>query len=136
MTRALLQDKVNGETALPTSARPGFRSTEAKGVKTINVSTAEAAVLRAVRSGVHDRAEVLKSARVSLGKARLGAQIRLSLEAAMVSLQTKGLLNELLNAEDSEIFATDEGRTATLSTYSPRISSGRKRRSYRYQRRS
>jgi very-short-patch-repair endonuclease len=105
--------------------------------KAVTVSSYEAAILRALRSGACDRREVLNGARVHLGKARMGAQIRRSLEAAVGSLERR----RLLVIEESELFATDESRTAALSTYTPRVSSGRKRgyygqaRAYRYGRR-
>jgi hypothetical protein len=107
-------------------------STATSATKTLAVNTNEAAILRALRSGVHEREEVLNSARVNLNRSRMGQQIRRSLEAAILSLGAKGLVV----IEGSEVFANDDGRTAVLSTYQPSVSSGRKRRSYGYRRRS
>jgi very-short-patch-repair endonuclease len=100
-------------------------------VKLISMDVNEAAILYAVRSDEHEREAVLNAARVHLGHSRMGPQIRRSLEAAIVSLSRK----RLVVVEESELFASEEGRTATLSTYTPRVSSGRKRRSYGYRRR-
>jgi very-short-patch-repair endonuclease/phosphate starvation-inducible protein PhoH len=124
-----LAEPLDGEEAAavpPMTAPPGMATHEA-----ISVDTNEAAVLRALRSGMHDREEVINAARVNLGKSRMGAQIRRALETAILALGAKGLLV----SEESELFATDDGRTAILSTYTPRVSSGRKRRPYGYRRR-
>jgi len=106
------------------AAAPSFSSTAP--TKAISVSNHEAAVLRAIRGGARDRANVLNGARVHLGKARLGNQIRRSLEAAITSLEQR----KLVVSEESELFATDDGRNATLSEYVPRVSSGRNRNYY------
>jgi hypothetical protein len=101
------------------------------GTKAISVDANEAAILYAVRSGEHAQEAVLKAARVHLGKSRMTSQLRVSLEAAIASLRRKGLLID----EEAEFFASEEGRTAALSTYTPRVSSGRKRRPRTYRRR-
>jgi len=94
--------------------------------KPISVTVDEAAVLRALRGGARDRIDVLNAARVHLGRSRLGSQIRGSLEGAIRSLEQR----RLVISEDSELFATNEGRDAVLSAYTPRVSSGRKRGNY------
>lgn len=127
VTRALSEPLDDEEPAVPPMTTPPTPTNN----KTISVNTNEAAILRALRSGVHDRDEVLSAARVHIGKSRMGAQIRRSLETAILSLGAKGLLV----TEESELFASDDGRMAVLSTYTPRVSSGRKRRAYGYRRR-
>jgi len=126
VTRALLELSDEETPNLP-SAQP----TSTSAAKTLVVNTNEAAILRALRSGAHEREEVLNSARVHLNRSRMGPQIRRSLEAAILSLGAKGLLV----IEGMELFASDVGRTALLSTYQASVSSGRKRRSYGYRRR-
>ena len=115
----------------PTAAPTIEGSATTAATKAVSVDTNEAAILRAVRSGVHDHEAVLNLARVNLGRSRMSAQIRRSLEAAIVSLNRKGLVT----TQESELLASDTGRTALLSTFTPRVSSGRKRRSYGYGRR-
>lgn len=127
VTRALLERPSEEEPNLWTKTA----STATSATKTLAVNTNEAAILRALRSGVHEREDVLNSARVNLNRSRMGHQIRRSLEAAILSLGAKGLLV----IEGAELFASDDGRTALLSTYQPSVSSGRKRRSYGYRRR-
>jgi very-short-patch-repair endonuclease len=95
-------------------------------VQTINVNTYESAILHALRSGARNPDEVLNAARINLGKARLGSRIRQSLETAIGSLESK----KLIIHEDSELFVSDEARTAILSTYAAHVSSGRKRSYY------
>jgi very-short-patch-repair endonuclease len=128
VTRALLERR---DEEAPDPLRTKTTSTAPGATKTLAVDTNEAAILRALRSGVHEREEVLNSARVNLNRSRMGQQIRRSLEAAILSLGAKGLLV----IEGSELFASDHGRTAFLSPYQPRVSSGRKRRSYGSRRR-
>jgi very-short-patch-repair endonuclease len=94
--------------------------------KAISVGPYEAAVLRTIRGGACDRTDVLNGARVHLGRSRLGSQIKRSIEAAISLLEQR----KLIVSEDSELFATDEGRNASLSEYTPRVSSGRKRSYY------
>src|SRR5260370_496411 len=127
VTRALLERPSEEAPNLWTKTT----STATSATKTLAVNTNEAAILRALRSGVHEREDVLNSARVNLNRSRMGQQIRRSLEAAILSLGAKGLLV----IEGAELFASDDGRTALLSTYQPSVSSGRKRRSYGYRRR-
>lgn len=109
------------------------RAVESRSVTTssIAVNAHEAAVLQSVRADLHERSAVLQGARERLGKARMGSQIRRSLEAAVSSLVAK----KLLSVEDSELFATAAGRTVELTVYAPSSASGRRRRSYRYRRR-
>lgn len=126
VARALSEPPDDEELAVP----PTTTSTTVAN-KVISVSTNEAAILRALRSGARDREEVFNAARVNLGKSRMGPHIRRALEAAVLSLGAKGLLV----TEESELFATDDGKVATLSTYTLRASTGRKRRSYGYRRR-
>lgn len=128
--RALADVASDDESPPAVVAASGASSIPAQ-VKAIAVDVHEAAILRAVRADVHDRFAVLDAARANLGKARMGSQIRRALEAAVGSLVGKGLLV----VEDLEVFATETGRTAALTTYAPRVSSGRKRRSYSYRRR-
>lgn len=122
VTRVLLEMPEEDE---PSAAGKAMESAaESKGAS-FSVDTNEAAILRAVRSGEHEREAVLSSAaRVRLGKFRLGSQIRRSLEAAIVSLAQRGLVV----VEEAEVFATEEGRMAILSVHIPPASSARKRR--------
>jgi very-short-patch-repair endonuclease/KaiC/GvpD/RAD55 family RecA-like ATPase len=123
VTQALTENGENdGATGQKMTGLPASSTT----VQTIDVSTYEAAILHALRSGVRNRTEVLNAARINLGKARLGRQIKESLETAIGSLERR----KLVIHEDAELFATDEGRTATLSTYAAHVSSGRKRGYY------
>lgn len=126
VTRALLEMQ---EEDAPAVIGAINNTSGATGTTSISVDTNEAAILRAVRSGEHEREAVLNTARVHLGKSRMGAQIRRSLEAAVVSLAHRGLIV----MEEAEVFASEEGRTAALSTYAPRVSMARKRpfRAYR-----
>jgi very-short-patch-repair endonuclease len=101
-----LSDDANDSSPAPAEAK-------ASKVPTLRVSSYEAAILHALRSGAKDRGEVLVSARIHLGKARLGSQIRGSLEAAISSLENR----KLVVGEDGELFSTEDGRTADLSTY-------------------
>jgi very-short-patch-repair endonuclease len=130
VTRALLESKDDDE-ATSMSVPGAVASPNSPKTKAIAVDRFEAAILLALRAGVHDHDAVLNAARANLGKSRMGSQIRLSLETAITSLSGKGLLV----VEDSELFASDLGRSAALATYTPRVSSGRKRRSYSYRRR-
>jgi very-short-patch-repair endonuclease len=128
VTRALLE--MQDEGTPPPAGRAINQAEGATATSSISVDTNEAAILRAVRSGQHEREAVLNTARVHLGKSRMGAQIRRSLEAAIISLASRGLIV----MEEAEVFASEEGRTATLSTYAPRVSTGRKRRFRTYRR--
>jgi len=114
--------------------------TEAAGaaqVKSFDVDTFQSAVIRAMKEGARDRDDVLRRAREFLGKSRLGPQIRVSLEEAISSLQTR----KLLVCEDGEIFfANDELRNAAyLPSLLPPASRSsrqryRRRRTYYYRR--
>lgn len=98
--------------------------------KSFDVDTFQSAVIRAMKEGAKDRDDVLKRAREFLGRSRLGPQIRLSLEEAISSLQTR----KLLVSEDGEIFfANDDLRNAVYlpSLLPPSMRSNR----YRYRRR-
>jgi len=96
--------------------------------KSLRLTIYEAAVLRALREGARDKEEVLKAARVHLGKARLGPQIKRALEYAITTLEPR----KLIFTEDSELFPSDEARTADIFTYMPSISRTRKLSSRRY----
>jgi very-short-patch-repair endonuclease/DNA polymerase III delta prime subunit len=113
-----MEEEGNPAAASPIDAANGATATS------ISVDTNEAAILHAVRSGEHQRDAVLSAARVHLGKSRMGRLILQSLEAAIASLARRNLLF----VEEGEIFASEEGRTATLSAYAPRVSSRRKTR--------
>jgi very-short-patch-repair endonuclease len=111
----------------PSSASPPARAaTDGIATRSLSVNSYEAAVLHALRGGAHERNEVLQAARVHLGRTRLGSQIKRSLETAIRSLQQR----KLVSSDDSELFASEEGRTASLSSYKPGVSSGRKRDYY------
>jgi very-short-patch-repair endonuclease len=97
---------------------------------TLRVTLYEEAVIRVVLNGARDKETVLKAARAHLGRARLGAQIRSSLEYAIGTLESK----KLLVVEDGELFPSEETRTARIfasgmpgSRSYPR---GRRRNSY------
>ena len=82
-----------------------------------------------------EKETILKVAREHLGRSRLGPQIRRSLEDAIEKLASR----KLIVAEDSELFATEESRTANFSTYTSYRSrtryTGRYRRRYSAHRR-
>jgi len=101
-------------------------------VPILKVSKYEGAVLEALRAGARERTEVLTSARVQLGKVRLGPAIRRSLEDSVGSLQ----MRRLVTIEDSELFLTQESRTASLAVSAPARAGGRRYwRNGRYHRR-
>jgi len=114
----------------PFAARAAIDSPTPSSARAIPVNVHEAAILQALRADVHDRLAVFTAARTNLGKARMGSQIRRALEAAVASLTSQGLVI----VEDSEVFATELGRTASLSIHTP-STSRKSRRSYSYRRR-
>jgi very-short-patch-repair endonuclease len=112
--------------AAETLTGSGERNPAVGNARSIRVDSYETAILRAVRSGLSGRAEVLRAARTGLGKARLGSHLKRSLEAAIESLEKR----KLVVIEELELFVTDEGRTPDLSTYSPGVSSSPKRHTF------
>jgi len=91
----------------------------------LNLSRYEAAIFRAVQNGEPGLEEVLKSARIQLGLARLGPRVRTDLEAAVQFMQAKGILSN----EDHEIFLTEKYKNAAITTYRAGRATGRRRRS-------
>ena len=118
-------------------ADDGSNSTPA----TLRLSTYEAAVINALRSGETQRDAVLRAARSHLGLARLGSLTRRALEDAIKVLTAR----KLLIIEDGELFASEHARTGSITTYrqepiSPSFRSTpvryrRRRRYSRYRRR-
>lgn len=122
VSRALAEeaavDATDGSLAQPVSA-PGAVIPSGQ---TIVVSTYEAAVLKALRGGVADREQVLRIARDHLGHKALGSRIRASIESAISSLQAR----KLVAVEESELFATGDGKDAALSVSASRPSRRRR----------
>jgi len=92
---------------------PVETSGEGKATPALRLSRQEAAIFRAIASGEKDYEEVLRSARVQLGLARLGPRIRGSLESAIQSLQARGVVSN----EDRELFIPENFKNAVISTY-------------------
>jgi very-short-patch-repair endonuclease len=105
---------------------------------THNLTRHEATIIAALKDGHRVPDDVYKAARGHLGYARLGAQIRHSLEQARASLQRRGLIH----VEDGELFLDEEARSRRVeipaevprpSVPRPRRRAPRRRRSrYRY----
>jgi len=103
-------------------------------VKSFDVDVYEAAIIRAMKEGATAKEDIFKSSREYLGRSRLGSQIRLSLEDALSSLQTR----KVIVCEDNEFFfASDDFKKAlyipTLISLPGRTSHrryGRRRRRY------
>ncbi|HYL76251.1 MAG TPA: AAA domain-containing protein [Bryobacteraceae bacterium] len=91
----------------------------------LNLSRYEAAIFRAVQNGEPGLEEVLKSARIQLGLARLGPRVRTDLEAAIQFMQARGILSN----EDHEVFLTEKYKNAAVTTYRAGRARGRRRRS-------
>jgi len=93
----------------------------------LRLSSQEAAIFRALQSGERDMEEVLRSARIQLGVARLGPRVRAEFEAAIQALQAKGIVSN----EDHEVFLGETYKDAVVSVYR----AGRVRGRSRYGRR-
>lgn len=89
---------------------PGSRATARRRGTAAAVTTAQEAVVEALRHDLRLEDEVLRFARERLGYKRLGPNIRASLVAAARSLNHMGLLV----VEDGEYFLTAAGRDAEL----------------------
>jgi very-short-patch-repair endonuclease len=91
----------------------------------LNLSSYEAAIFRAAQNGEPGYDEVLRSARIQLGLARLGPRVRTDLESAIQTMQARGILSN----EDHEVFLTEKFKNAAVSTYRAKRT-GNRRRSY------
>jgi hypothetical protein len=84
VARALIEavqtDAGTRESAAPIGSPPATPTTAVVSTRSINVSFYEAAVLPALRAGVAEREDILRAARIHLGKSKLGSRIRASLE--------------------------------------------------------
>ena len=97
-------------TAEPEPPNPGQ-------VKSFDVDAFESAIVRALKEGTRDKDDLFKRARELLGKSRLGPQIRISIENALSSLQTRKLI---ICEENEFFFASDDLRNAS---YVPTLAS-------------
>jgi len=90
----------------------------------LNLNSYEAAIFRAIQNGEPGYDEVLRSARIQLGLARLGPRVRTSLESAIQTMQATGILSN----EDHEIFLTEKFKNAAVSIYRAKSGGTRRRR--------
>lgn len=116
---------LSGELDESTNGEEENQSAQAR--TSLRMSNYEQAIIQALLSGVHDKEKVLKTARAHLGRTRLGAQIRGSLEYAIRTLESK----KLLIVEDGELFPTQEARSAAISVHGPSSRGYHRRSSYR-----
>ena len=79
-------------------------------VKSFDVDAFESAVVRALKEGTKEKDALFKRTRELLGKSRLGPQIRISIQNALSSMQTR----KLIVCEENEFFfASDDLRNAS-----------------------
>jgi very-short-patch-repair endonuclease/GTPase SAR1 family protein len=123
-------DALNNEQPLTAVPKPDTEGTTQ--IKSFDVDAYQSAVIRAMKEGARDQGDILKKAREFLGKSRLGPQIRVTLEDAISSLQTR----KLIVCEDGEIFFANEDLKHAV--YTPSLlplSAQSSRRRYRHRRR-
>lgn len=96
----------------------------------LRLSAHEAAVFRAINDGERDHDEVLRTARIHLGIARLGPRIRESFETAITSM----VAQRIISNEDGELFVAPGLKDAIVSVCNVSRPSYRRRRHRRWSR--
>jgi very-short-patch-repair endonuclease len=86
--------------------------------KILKLMTYEAAIVHALRNGDKDTESVLRTARIHLGYARLGSDIRYALVNAITVLTRR----EYIKMEDNELFLAEVAREGEIVTMqAPRV---------------